>query len=39
MTGYRRISKRAFFADGGLSNPRHLRVMRKGTWAYFWRLD
>lgn len=32
--GYTRISKREFYLSGGFSNPRNIRVTRRGTWAY-----
>ena len=35
MIGYTRISKKAFYAYGGFSNPRFCRVTRKGDYAYF----
>lgn len=39
MIGYVRIRKRDFYRNGGLSNPRNVRVTRSNTWAYFYRVD
>lgn len=33
--GYTKISKQAFYKDGGFSNPRYFRVTRSGKWAYY----
>lgn len=33
--GVERISKRQFYALGGLSHPGLFRKMRGGAWAYF----
>lgn len=35
MSYPRRISKRAFYNDGGFSNPRHFRKMCSGSWTYW----
>ena len=37
MIGYERISKKDFYAKGGFSNSRCVRVERGSSWAYFWR--
>jgi hypothetical protein len=37
VIGYERISKRDFYANGGFSNPRCVRVARGRSWAYFYR--
>lgn len=29
------ISKREFYADGGLANPRLFRIMWRGSWRYY----
>lgn len=38
LHGYMRITRRVFYANGGFSNPRCLRVTRGRAWAYFWRV-
>lgn len=35
MSGYRVITKEAFYRAGGFSNSRLVRVTRNGKWAYF----
>jgi hypothetical protein len=37
MMGYTKISRCAFYAAGGLSNPACVRVTRGKAWAYFFR--
>lgn len=37
MMGYEQISRRQFYAWGGFSNPRLVRVERGRSWAYFQR--
>ena len=37
MIGFERITKRAFYANGGFSNSRCVRVTRGRSWAYFYR--
>lgn len=34
-----KLSKRAWYAAGGFSNPRLYRRMRGGSWQYFYRND
>jgi hypothetical protein len=31
-----RISKRDFYANGGIANNAHFRRMRRGVWTYWW---
>jgi hypothetical protein len=35
MLGYARISKKAFYLKGGLSNPDLVRTSKRGTWQYW----
>lgn len=35
MKGYTKITKEEFYTRGGFSNPRLVRVTRKGVFAYF----
>lgn len=37
MIHYTKISRAAFYRNGGFSNPRLVRVTRSGAWAYFQR--
>ena len=37
MTERTKISRRSFYANGGLSNPRHFRKGTRSGWTY-WRL-
>lgn len=39
LIGYMRITKRAFYDQGGFSNPRLIRVTRSRRWAYFYRVS
>ena len=34
-----RITKKVFYANGGFSNPRCIRVTRGKSWAYYWRVQ
>lgn len=35
MTGYEKITRRAFYRAGGFSNPNLVRVSRGAGWAYY----
>lgn len=37
MLGYEQITKKAFYAAGGFSNSRCVRVQRGKCWAYYFR--
>lgn len=39
MIGYKRITKREFYALGGFSNSRCVRVQRGKCWAYYFQND
>lgn len=35
MMGYTQITRKEFYASGGFSNPRLVRVTRNRAWVYF----
>lgn len=35
MIGYTKISRKAFYSQGGFHNPQLVRVERNKSWAYF----
>lgn len=35
MIGYAKITKAAFYREGGFANPNLVRVTRGNAWAYF----